>query len=312
MRLIGLAVVVVLALTFAAFDAEAADPDSSESSPRAALSPLVTWPLRVIGGLLVMYGIFAVPGDQKKYESYLVRWWVWVEERREAGLKWQTAFLQVVVTVIGNVFDRFFGDRLLSRRAAIVSVTLSLASMYLASGLFSLALVLAAGEPGELLWGVSVVFALGLLALWLVARGSLKAMIAFIATQIGYVIYLGLQPRSASISENFVWFAPSVGIALLVSLLSDILFIAATRWILRISASSTSTTHISGLIIVNVLAAVTLVGVPLVGVPLFVVAVSSEPLREGSVVLVRYVSWLIALCNVLDSVVALATVMLGA
>src|SRR5262249_28085373 len=120
------------------FNAEASDPVGSTLS---TLSPFAAWPLRVIGFLLIMYGIFAVPGDQKKFESYLVHWWVWIEEKREAGLKWQTAFLQVVAAVVTRGFDRLFGHRLLSTRAVVASITLSQASsllilFLLASALF--------------------------------------------------------------------------------------------------------------------------------------------------------------------------------
>jgi hypothetical protein len=104
--------------------------DAAASPPATVLSSFVAWPLRVLGGLLVIYGLFAVPGDLKNYENYLIRWWVWVEERREAGLRWQTAFLQVIVTVTATLFDRLFGPRLLSLRAVVTSVNLSLASIF--------------------------------------------------------------------------------------------------------------------------------------------------------------------------------------
>jgi hypothetical protein len=36
-----------------------------------AVSPFVTWPLRVLGALLVMYALFVVPGDTQRYENLL-------------------------------------------------------------------------------------------------------------------------------------------------------------------------------------------------------------------------------------------------
>src|SRR5262245_10525251 len=185
MRRIGLVLVVALSLTFAGLHAEAADTGGLGSSSTATFSPFVAWPLRVLGALLVMYGIFAVPGDQKKFENYLERWWVWVEERREAGLKWQTAFLQVVATVVSSWFDRLFGDRLLSRRAVVASITLSLGSLYLLSGIVTL-LFLSSAQRAPLLLSTSIGESLlGLVALWLVMRGGIKAMIVFDITFIG-------------------------------------------------------------------------------------------------------------------------------
>src|SRR5215813_10826675 len=126
--------VLLAALVMTAARAECADGTTLHSTG-AVLSPFITWPLRVLGGLLIIYGLFAVPGDQRKYESYLERWWLWVEERREAGLRWETAFLQVVAAVMAAGFSRLFGHRLLSLRAILASVTLSIASIFIVVGL---------------------------------------------------------------------------------------------------------------------------------------------------------------------------------
>src|SRR5437870_3505577 len=84
------------------------------------------WWLRLtgtaLGVLLVLYSLLSVPNEHRRYESYLERWWIWVEEKREHGLRWQAAFLEVILSVSNRAFDRIFGPRLFSLQAAAASM----------------------------------------------------------------------------------------------------------------------------------------------------------------------------------------------
>ena len=293
--------VLLAALVMTAAHAEGAD-GTTLNSPGAALSPFIAWPLRVLGGVLIIYGLFAVPGDQKKYESYLVRWWVWVEERREAGLKWQTAFLQVLVSVLAGGFVRLFGHRLLSLRAMAASILLTFASMFfIAAGMY-----VYLGDPTSLplrIWSVDVFIKvliavpIGVLIVLMVVRGWIKLML--VSTILLLVLLFIVDVRLSYGPQNILTF-PILWLALVGSFASDILFVAATRWMLAFSRSLTSATAIVGLILLNVAGAGTLILIP------FEIGFRWGP-RESVGQLARF----IVMFNAFDGLVAVSTVALG-
>jgi hypothetical protein len=252
-----------------------------------------------------------------------------VEERREAGLKWQTAFLQVIAAVMTNGFDRLFGERLLSIRAVAGSITLSAASLFLLGSLGVVIVALGERPKMALLLSVFLGLGLGLFSVWLLVRGSFKAMVVFDATFVGLTIvlpivsFLTLFHDEISIKNSEVIISPgairpramalglSIGFA--GSLLSDVVFVAVTRWALRRSVSSGSALRILGLIGLNMLLAVVLVLVP---------AVVANLLHGGSTTFdddwwagklaLSMGPMLMTTLNLFDALLALAVVALGA
>jgi hypothetical protein len=276
------------------------------SDTPAALPPLLAWPLRVLGALLMMYGLFAVPNDVKRYESYLVIWWTWVEQKREAGLRWQAAFLQVVTTVMTRAFDRLFGATLLSRRAIVGSITLSLASMYLASGIGILILAWMGDRKAYDLFLAGASLVLGAVPLWLVLRGAVRAMVIFDTVLLSLLVVLVVAFFAIGrVGWDTVRVLPAFVIGLVAALILDVLFVAATRHLLRISQSMTSALRIAALIVLNVLSAVALVGGP-------AAVAMTLPLQERTLSLGALAAWFIALSKMIDGLIALSVVLLGA
>jgi hypothetical protein len=271
----------------------------------ASLFALLAWPLRLLGALFMMYGLFAVPSDVKRYESYLVIWWTWVEQRRETGVRQQTAFLQVVTTVMTRAFDRLFGATLLSRRAIVGSVTLSLASMYLASGIGIFILAWIGDRKAYDLFLAGVSLLLGAVPLWLVLRGAVRAMVIFDTALLSLLVVLvGAFFVIGRVGWDMVRVLPAFVIGLAVALILDVLFVAATRRLLRMSQSMTSALRIAALIVVNVLAAVVLVGGP-------AAVAMALPLQERTLSLGALAASFIALSKAIDGLIALSVVVLG-
>ena len=283
-------------------------------SPAATSAP---WWLQaigtVVGSLLVIYGLFTVPTDQTRYENYLVRWWVWVEERRERGLKLQAAFLQVVATVTASGLDRLFGHRLLSFRAVLASITLSFSSVFIVIGGTMFFGTVSGSSAHLVYWALIACGLFGLLLLWMVARAQVKAMIVVDAVLLAvtagvfFVGFVRVGPERVGVLQAFL---PLV-VALLASLSSDIFFVAATRWLLRFSQSGTTVLRIGTLTILNLAAAAILVGAPF---QLFQ-GLNSTAFVDGrwsAATSLAEAFVFVAFFNLLDGAVALCAITLGA
>jgi len=324
---------ILLAALAPAFAAE------STTTPGSAAS----WWLRSIGAvlglLLITYGLFTVPGSHKKYENYLVRWWIWIEERRETGLKQQTAFLQVVVTVMGNGFDRVFGSKLLSWEAVSASVNLAMCSLAAVtlvwSGLPSVGTYPAAslpklgasiGIPARLSPLLDFVLSTGLVAACGGAGLSracfprlVRYQLAVALVGIGIVLAIALEklflPHSSQALSTgqalgpLIVFCSVLFLALLASFVTDVAFVALTRMILK-AARTLTALRICGLVGINVVVAV---------------AASLAPMYLGSVLATRFdhpgvIPWVsgfmsmvavtIGLLNGFDTLIALCVVLL--
>ena len=189
-----------------------------------------------IGTLLVIYGLFTVPTDQKRWENYLVRWWVWIEGKRESGLHWQTAFLQVVTVVTTIGFDRVFGPRLLSWEAAGASIGLAMGSLFL--GLFAIYLhdfsdivvdILA------LLFGCLFAF-VGLIRIFrpkLVRYQPQAALCLLFFFFLVAIVADHLTLKWHTVSYEEVRLMESILVALSASLLTDVFFVSLMRLLLR-------------------------------------------------------------------------------
>lgn len=89
--------------------------------------------LYLIIGVLCFYLSIAYEGERKRIENLLDPLWRNLLKRTKAPLSRLTIYLRTVARLATHLFDRLFGRRLLSIRVVGISVSLSLASLELAT-----------------------------------------------------------------------------------------------------------------------------------------------------------------------------------
>ena len=261
----------------------------------------------------MIYGLFTVPGDHKRYENYLVRWWIWVEEKRETGLPWFTAFLQVVTTLMTTAFDRVFGPRLISLEAVGASVGLSVGFVMLliargtlfhpvfyahhlhfvalAIGIASLAIgLLRVIRPSlaRFQWILSS-FAVVSFASFL----PIGALLTMTSSVKEILMILAMTPRLLEAGLAAVFY----GVVLIVSVVTDFLVISLARRLLKLSVGR------SGAMILSLSSLILLVGISAVWVPTFLS--NSNLLRHDSFKFVTTALSILGFFNLLDLLVPL-------
>ena len=244
------------------------------------------WLLRLAGSLLVMYALFARPGEPQRHENYLTEWWVRIEQRREAALRWPAALLQVVAGITTTIFDRWFGSRLLSVQAVIVSVTISLLTYNLVVSMNILRNVRIGWkwyyyvdiQPS--MWNILAACAFtALLALLyhfvcpfsLAIVGGAILLYCFLPLILSSHEVTGYPPvlRDLVRANINVIIALAGVISVFWSLLCDIVFIASSRYLVRKAVGLTSVLRISVLVSGTLLGGLALVCLPIV---LFLIA----------------------------------------
>jgi len=99
--------------------------------------------LRWVLGLLLFYlAIFLHEDEEGRYQNHLQEWVEKLYKTQEIAFSWITVLMTGVARFTGHVFDRLFGDRLVSPRGVGVSICYAIASFFL-----SIALILHFGHP---------------------------------------------------------------------------------------------------------------------------------------------------------------------
>jgi len=213
-------------------------------------------------------------------QNKLEEWWVVLCDAESRAVKKHAAFVAGVAALASHLFDRLFGQKLFSLRALGVSGRFSLASLGLvcARGLSGflydlpislyasvvILLLVMGAAPAALgpRWSESRLFR----ALWIVGVVIL-IFVSFIGMD--FVDWFNVPFQMRLTNTRFdIGQADSVEavyylIFVVVTIASDSLFIATTRWLLRISSKLNSRIKILGLMIGNVSLACLLVVVPL-------------------------------------------------
>jgi hypothetical protein len=232
-----------------------------------------------LGLLLILVSAILYETEEGKIQNKLEEWWVVLCDAESRAVKKHAAFVAEVVALARHVFDTLFGQKLFSIRALGVSACFSLSSLGIVcarglSGLLNelpislyacvVILLLVMGvAPASL--GRRWVELRAYRALWLAGVGFLvvasflgmdyvnwfNVPIQFQVTDTGFAIR-----RGDSIEAVYYL------IFIVFTIASDSLFIAATRWLLRISSKLSSRMKILGLMAGNVSLACLLVLVP--------------------------------------------------
>lgn len=233
-----------------------------------------------IGLLLILASVVLYETEEGIIQNKLEELWVVLRDTESRAVKKHLAFVAGVAALTERLFDRLFGQKLFSLRSLGVSGCFSLAS---------LGLVCARGLSGSLnelpisLYGSVVILLLvmGVMPAALGPRWSesriFRAVWLLGVVILIFVSFIGMDvvnwfniPIFWSLTETGFGLGRSDSIQaayylifVVVTVASDTLFIAATRWLLRISSRLNSRVKILSLMIGNVSLACLLVIVPL-------------------------------------------------
>jgi hypothetical protein len=218
----------------------------------------------ISGTLLVLISTFLYEPEEGLIQNKLEEWWVALSDAEPRALNKHTAFLAAVADFASRVFDQLFGKKLLSIRSVGVSACFSLAS---------LGLVCSPGLKLFEMWYPAYVGALyGPVIIALIVIGILPAALGKRLSEPWWRVGVVLLCLAALAGMHSVdWFDAHARVVretlynavfLLVTIGSDAIFIAATRWLLRRAAKFHNVARILGAILANISLAALLVFLP--------------------------------------------------
>jgi hypothetical protein len=252
------------------------------------LALILHWLAGGIGVLLVYSALFLYENEEGRLQNILESWWLQISQIRSKIVSKETAFVKTVTAITSNCFDRVFGTHLLGPRALSTSVCYSLASGILTMTLLFVGwitvrrtCILVFSSAFFLILGTIKPFAASRAGHWL-----WLATIAFLGL-IWYPVFDFFEEPSF-----FEGLGSEISIALPFAIISDLLFIAMTRVLLRYATRCDSFTKITSLTIGNVILAAGLTIAPV--------------LINGKIGL------LIAASNILDVLVASVFIVISA
>jgi hypothetical protein len=218
----------------------------------------------VSGILIVLISTFLYEPEEGLVQNRLEEWWVALSDAEPRALNKHTAFMVAVADFASRVFDRLFGKKLLSVRSVGVSACFSLASLGLVC------------SPGLKLFDWAYPAYLGALygpvIISLVVVGMLPAALGTRLSERRWLVGVVLLCLAALAGMHSVdWFDAHARVVretlynavfLLVTVGSDTIFIAVTRWLLRKATRFHSVARILGAILANISLAGLLVFLP--------------------------------------------------
>ena len=218
----------------------------------------------VSGTLIVLISVFLYEPEEGLIQNKLEEWWVALSDAEPRAVNKHTAFMAAVADFASRVFDRLFGKKLLSIRSVGVSACFSLASLGLVC------------SPGLKLFDMWYPDYLGVLygpvIISLVIIGMLPAALGTRLPERRWFVGVVLLCLVALAGMHAVdWFDAHARVGretlynavfLLVTVGSDTLFIAVTRWLLRKATRFHSVAGILGAILANISLAGLLVFLP--------------------------------------------------
>jgi hypothetical protein len=241
---------------------------------------IVRWLCAGLGFVLIALSLLLYENEEGEIKNRLEAVWVALSDAGTKAVGKHAAFMAGVAALAGRLFDRLFGPKFFSAWSVGVSACFSLASvaivcspglanlldLFPVTGYWSVVtlLVLMGFVPAVLGPG-RIQNARVLRILWLVGVAFL-VFVTFIAMD--SVDWFNLPGRPVQLGESmeiievenaeYYYYA----IFLVITIASDTLFIAATRWLLRVSSRLDSLAKILALMLGNVLLACVLVVVP--------------------------------------------------
>lgn len=249
-------------------------------------SHTLRWVEILLGGCLLWLGLFTTPDEQRRYQSKFETWWVQIERLRKQGLSPLTAFLVTILEKTDHLFTAVLGPHLFSWRALGASLALAVSSFF---GVLAWDFSHRSFKPtwtgaGEAAAWVALAlffFAVGMLQplrpRWWPLQLPLALVGAWLVVRVVYVNLVALSIVN-SLSPLFSGggmihsmrlpkLMPDAGIVVAslatLAFLSDLLFVAVTRKLLRFAGEARSPALPITVLAANAGLAALLIGVPL-------------------------------------------------
>jgi hypothetical protein len=248
---------------------------------RLELIHIARWLCVAVGLALIGLSLLLYENEEGEIKNRLEAAWVALSDAESKAVRKHAAFMAGVAALTGRLFDRLFGPKLFSIWSIGVSACFSLASVAIvcspglsgllsnipAPGYWSVAtLLVLMGFVPTLYWRSGGIQKSKVLRMFWLVGVAVLVFVTFIGMDAVNWFNLGYRPVSMGEGmvltdiENAEYYYYAAFIAITIA--SDTLFIAATRWLLRVSSRLDNLTKILGLMLGNVLLACVLVIVP--------------------------------------------------
>lgn len=194
-----------------------------------------------VGLFLLCMALFLYEDENGKIQNTLETWWIRLKDQQDSAPSRQAAFMKGVARLTTDVFDKLFGQRLISIRALGTSLCLSY-------GTFALFWVNNGIRSGrfDLIFTFSLIavadIAFGLMPLRI--KGKRKLQVWFLAALAQMVAIPWLTAGQQFISYR-------IFLLLSISLACDICFVWATRKMIRWIKNKSSFSTITAIVLVN-------------------------------------------------------------
>lgn len=224
---------------------------SPEPVPMWHVVHLVVRPFEVVIGVFCLVtAILLYPNQEGKIQSKLEDFWIRLDDYRRLAVSQNSMFLQDVAKLETRLLNRIFGDRLLSAQSIIVSICCSILPVAVAS-------YLGDSVGRDDLW-IPLILSCVVVALTYVLKFSKIIRLATIFISLAYIaVYFVMNFKVPA--DNLDEIYPFLLVTALGGLPCDIVFIAATRKLIRWAGAMTNSFRVAGVISLSLLLALAMV-----------------------------------------------------
>jgi hypothetical protein len=215
-------------------------------------------------GASALYAAFFLYEDAKgNVQNRLEDWWIQLEESRTVAFSAQATFMQRVARTGTHFLDELFGERLLSVRAAGVSVCCSIVSMVIFDLIMGGTSKPSGGrlsplnmhrDPHALVWPYIICFGImaAYVALLFLLRRSTNRLALWLALIVTFILApLPWLNATLTNEDTLIEVSEFIYPLILISIAFDLGFIVATRVALRWCSDSMKVWKIAGIISLN-------------------------------------------------------------
>ncbi len=233
-------------------------------------------PVGLLGFSLLYAALFLHENEEGQLQNRLEKLWIAVDDLSKAALSKQAAFLQQVSAMANSALNKLFGTRLFSVGAVSASLSLSIGCVLL----FMTYVSMNARNLG--LPHFEIPFLIAGLISFLVGLSPVPFRYLGLLWIPASILFLFYFDRGLISERGWTWWITSevlpTAAVLFGSFLSDVLFIAMTRWCLRKSSELTNGWKIASLTILNGCLGLGLITPLIWGV----IAMTKDPYGEGN------------------------------
>jgi len=201
------------------------------------------------GCVCLFVGSCLYEDQEKRLQSKLERLWIKLDDRKDEAHESEKKLLVRVVRASNKILDGLFGTKLISLRAAVVSVAISCGAAALIFYLFILSMNVLNHIHVPLTDPENMPLLLVVLALTVICLSKSHTLLAAFFCFAPFVIY---QIMTVDLNlSNWIGHGESVSISLFISILSDLLVIVLVRQLLKKFSFSLAFTIIGAMFLIG-------------------------------------------------------------